>query len=117
MSASDRCTYNVSVHLVFQAEDGIRDPVVTGVQTCALPIWAGPVLGLLEDPSGAPLGEHLALEPRKRIPTGNVREAVAAVVAHGAGIVPSRPGGSAGRVRQAAADRGSGRGPCRPPRA
>src|SRR5690349_19896452 len=25
----------------FQAEDGIRDLYVTGVQTCALPIWAG----------------------------------------------------------------------------
>src|SRR5687768_17640826 len=24
----------------FQAEDGIRDVAVTGVQTCALPIWA-----------------------------------------------------------------------------
>src|SRR5437867_12312147 len=24
----------------FQAEDGIRDRTVTGVQTCALPIWA-----------------------------------------------------------------------------
>src|SRR5699024_11457548 len=24
----------------FQAEDGIRDRNVTGVQTCALPIWA-----------------------------------------------------------------------------
>src|SRR5258708_14226899 len=24
----------------FQAEDGIRDDLVTGVQTCALPIWA-----------------------------------------------------------------------------
>ena len=23
----------------FQAEDGIRDVAVTGVQTCALPIW------------------------------------------------------------------------------
>src|SRR2546423_7100603 len=23
----------------FQAEDGIRDKLVTGVQTCALPIW------------------------------------------------------------------------------
>src|SRR5947208_5843789 len=23
----------------FQAEDGIRDDLVTGVQTCALPIW------------------------------------------------------------------------------
>src|SRR6266568_6644675 len=25
--------------LLFQAEDGIRDGTVTGVQTCALPIW------------------------------------------------------------------------------
>src|SRR2546422_8940827 len=28
----------------FQAEDGIRDVAVTGVQTCALPIWMLPVL-------------------------------------------------------------------------
>src|SRR5438105_12324067 len=27
-----------SVFFFFQAEDGIRDPLVTGVQTCALPI-------------------------------------------------------------------------------
>src|SRR5206468_9944062 len=27
----------------FQAEDGIRDLIVTGVQTCALPIWTQPV--------------------------------------------------------------------------
>src|SRR5690625_7889611 len=26
-------------HFFFQAEDGIRDGHVTGVQTCALPIW------------------------------------------------------------------------------
>src|SRR5574342_242326 len=32
----------------FQAEDGIRDPVVTGVQTCALPIFLRfPFWGLL----------------------------------------------------------------------
>src|SRR5260370_24322768 len=28
----------------FQAEDGIRDSSVTGVQTCALPIYAGQIL-------------------------------------------------------------------------
>src|SRR5690625_7810200 len=28
--------------LFFQAEDGIRDGHVTGVQTCALPIWTLP---------------------------------------------------------------------------
>src|SRR5271169_4572873 len=26
-------------HFFFQADDGIRDATVTGVQTCALPIW------------------------------------------------------------------------------
>src|SRR2546430_8658290 len=29
----------VSFFFFFQAEDGIRDLTVTGVQTCALPIW------------------------------------------------------------------------------
>src|SRR5687768_18064267 len=29
-----------SVFFFFQAEDGIRDVAVTGVQTCALPIWS-----------------------------------------------------------------------------
>src|SRR5207247_5702643 len=33
----------------FQAEDGIRDPLVTGVQTCALPIYSGKqVVALVE---------------------------------------------------------------------
>src|SRR3989442_5624828 len=30
----------IVVHFFFQAEDGIRDADVTGVQTCALPIYA-----------------------------------------------------------------------------
>src|SRR3989442_16043572 len=30
---------SVAVFFFFQAEDGIRDADVTGVQTCALPIW------------------------------------------------------------------------------
>src|SRR5207248_6984199 len=29
----------LSLFFFFQAEDGIRDRTVTGVQTCALPIW------------------------------------------------------------------------------
>src|SRR2546425_5826069 len=37
----------------FQAEDGIRDKLVTGVQTCALPIY--PTLGSKK------LGEELAV--------------------------------------------------------
>src|SRR5690606_40086753 len=31
--------YVVELRFFFQAEDGIRDFDVTGVQTCALPIW------------------------------------------------------------------------------
>src|SRR5438105_12529230 len=34
------------VFFFFQAEDGIRDPLVTGVQTCALPIsWVNTSVG------------------------------------------------------------------------
>src|SRR3989449_7665060 len=40
------CVFRVSLSYIFfffffQAEDGIRDVAVTGVQTCALPIYAG----------------------------------------------------------------------------
>src|SRR3989441_9954525 len=35
-------SYAVSVFFFFQAEDGIRDKLVTGVQTCALPISPQP---------------------------------------------------------------------------
>src|SRR6266542_88453 len=31
----------------FQAEDGIRDATVTGVQTCALPIWLAFAAGIV----------------------------------------------------------------------
>src|SRR3989449_1534989 len=37
----------------FQAEDGIRDVAVTGVQTCALPIFHGPVLLVYHHPRHA----------------------------------------------------------------
>src|SRR5437762_4132104 len=35
-------TYWLYFFFFFQAEDGIRDTSVTGVQTCALPIWDAP---------------------------------------------------------------------------
>src|SRR5206468_7109720 len=39
-----RRTQAVAVYLfLFQAEDGIRDLIVTGVQTCALPISGAPL--------------------------------------------------------------------------
>src|SRR5947208_6462198 len=34
------CSFLVCFFFFFQAEDGIRDDLVTGVQTCALPISA-----------------------------------------------------------------------------
>src|SRR2546430_6536612 len=37
---STYCVAVVSFVFFFQAEDGIRDLTVTGVQTCALPIWS-----------------------------------------------------------------------------
>src|SRR5258707_12398792 len=45
----------------FQAEDGIRDIGVTGVQTCALPIW--------ELPSAEPAANVAAVAQRKEVPT------------------------------------------------
>src|SRR5207244_9900880 len=35
----DVCLYILFFFFFFQAEDGIRDDLVTGVQTCALPIY------------------------------------------------------------------------------
>src|ERR1041384_3286296 len=36
------------LYFFFQAEDGIRDKLVTGVQTCALPIWAFAAFPLMD---------------------------------------------------------------------
>src|SRR5438552_8880241 len=39
-NSESRCIRFLAVRsFFFQAEDGIRDDLVTGVQTCALPIW------------------------------------------------------------------------------
>src|SRR5207245_6036793 len=50
----------------FQAEDGIRDATVTGVQTCALPIWPPQVHRFKVDPgTGVPAaaGSGAVLNP------------------------------------------------------
>src|SRR5437764_10687812 len=61
------CNYNCSpFFFFFQAEDGIRDTSVTGVQTCALPIFA--ISSLLQD--GKPddlVGYMIRLECAERI--------------------------------------------------
>src|SRR2546426_8641347 len=50
----------MSFFFFFQAEDGIRDYKVTGVQTCALPICAA-----LEG-TGGPLGIHAQTRSKRR---------------------------------------------------
>src|SRR6266498_2663843 len=40
--------YSFFFFFFFQAEDGIRDADVTGVQTCALPISLGPVIAVTQ---------------------------------------------------------------------
>src|SRR5256885_12798396 len=51
----------------FQAEDGIRDYKVTGVQTCALPISLCPIerISSAEKSSLCELGKHLSGEDRQ----------------------------------------------------
>src|SRR6266496_6227632 len=66
------------IFFFFQAEDGIRDLYVTGVQTCALPIWAGrgpSDLQMIETPAlnvsaGLRAGAQIAELPAGRRPTG-----------------------------------------------
>src|SRR5437763_15895382 len=46
----------------FQAEDGIRDTSVTGVQTCALPIWT-----VVTSPSPTPIHQLIIVELLQQI--------------------------------------------------
>src|SRR5438309_11620350 len=53
----------------FQAEDGIRDGTVTGVQTCALPISVRRGRGRLPQPRGAePARRHARAHHHRRAP-------------------------------------------------
>src|SRR2546429_6455873 len=56
----------------FQAEDGIRDVAVTGVQTCALPIFSPP---LFSKPYPAPVSTlgHSAVRPGGAVPAEHAR--------------------------------------------
>src|SRR3989441_1513638 len=78
----------------FQAEDGIRDKLVTGVQTCALPIYASTVARMVERQGGRAQvwrarAAHSCAPPRARSQAAN----------------PHRPG--AGRLRDRLAPRRS----------
>src|SRR5256886_6397301 len=63
---------SVCFFFFFQAEDGIRDLTVTGVQTCALPIFADAEharsLARRRANAAGPLGEVVGLvQPRQRL--------------------------------------------------
>src|SRR5256885_6489628 len=97
MLSIDRSRVPISCFFFFQAEDGIRDYKVTGVQTCALPI-SGPEAGVLGD---RPARRLRALQ---RMPARNREESDAARV----------PDAAAARGRDRAAVPGEiGRASCR----
>src|SRR6266496_4081814 len=85
----------------FQAEDGIRDLYVTGVQTCALPIWR-----LGRHPIVGPAG--VAVRPDRgavrgwppRVARRAARSAAVSGVGRGPGSAPARArlGGTAWRA-------------------
>src|SRR5690349_24479340 len=54
----------MALHFFFQAEDGIRDLYVTGVQTCALPI-CGPRMNSRRATGAQPQNKHF-------VQTGNI---------------------------------------------
>src|SRR5207237_6721247 len=60
----------------FQAEDGIRDSSVTGVQTCALPISALAELDVMLPVSGKYEGDYYLLRAQVLDGMGKTKEAV-----------------------------------------
>src|SRR5687767_15801539 len=70
----------------FQAEDGIRDKLVTGVQTCALPIFTD---ASLQAPMMSALDKLRAVLPRDR--QDHVERLVARTVVYGQSSRRSNP--------------------------
>src|SRR2546430_10119569 len=96
----------------FQAEDGIRDLTVTGVQTCALPISGGAARGagtVPRRPAPQRLAPHLRVVPeplspladQARVSSSRLRNATAA----GPSGVPKRRTISRSRVQRGPASR------------
>src|SRR5437763_10586410 len=58
------------IFIFFQAEDGIRDTSVTGVQTCALPIFLRlPEIGIVRPPiRSMGWGRTMPISGRRRMP-------------------------------------------------
>src|SRR5436189_1556719 len=97
----DRSEAQTRAFFFFQAEDGIRDTSVTGVQTCALPI-SGARTGARPARAGDPDGDRLPLRLRGR---ADGRQGGPS----GAGAALSAGGGPAGggRARRGGRDRKS----------
>src|SRR6266404_2924469 len=69
----------------FQAEDGIRDKLVTGVQTCALPILTGLTVEEAKKAIEAHLAEFLE-SPEVSVDVFNYASKVYYIVGQGAGF-------------------------------
>src|SRR2546430_11111745 len=98
LSAIEACSVAVghiacSVFFFFQAEDGIRDLTVTGVQTCALPIYEVrlPYRDIAKPGVEFRQETVLSIDPdRKRVVTnGGAYDADVLVVALGADLDPA----------------------------
>src|SRR5205807_6775189 len=79
----------------FQAEDGIRDYKVTGVQTCALPIFIGEGSGRASEGRPLPIGNRSRRQPRGLAPWRAARSWAMSCSRHGSPprICPRQPGG------------------------
>src|SRR2546429_3593509 len=79
----------------FQAEDGIRDVAVTGVQTCALPIFAGL-------PMVVRVAQRAGLSGATRcVVAADDESIVAACAAHGVAAVLTRSDHASGKIGRA----------------
>src|SRR6266545_7466605 len=85
----------------FQAEDGIRDKLVTGVQTCALPICR----------AGRPSPDRLPLLAHWRRPRARTRALARPLLVPPRGALDAEPGRLALRPWLLAALAGAGRRP------
>src|SRR2546425_9982088 len=71
-----------SFFFFFQAEDGIRDKLVTGVQTCALPIYLEEVEVIQTQVRASP--QDLGLALARRLPLLHLEQPVAGAVGRNA---------------------------------
>src|SRR5690606_39603739 len=83
------CGSSTSILFFFQAEDGIRDFHVTGVQTCALPICSRATKSLMMAGSVIVVDTGALLSFKANIPRGVLRVNRRC----GSGLPPRRPGG------------------------